>query len=148
MAKKSTKSNRRKSSKSSGKPSRRPTKASKGPRKGQSAKGKPKAPKAAPKFKSPFPRDPRNSFREGSAYALTFDALAHAGEDGITRQDLVAAVAKVTRKDLKHAAYDVAVLLSARENGERHQSCRPGFWVERINDHLKLHVTAPSTETK
>jgi len=141
MAKKPTKSKHRKPSKSSKKPSQKPTKASQRvPRRPQSAKTKPKAPKAAPRFNSPFPRDPRNSFREGSSYAVTFDVLAHAGEEGMTREALVAAVAKATHKDLKHAGYDVAVLLSAKEDGSRHQSCKPGFWVERINDHCRLRT--------
>ena len=101
----------------------------------------PKTPKVSPKFTSPHGRADGNPFRNGSAYGVAYDCLHHAGSEGITRGQLVMEVAKTTGKDEKHAGYDVAVLLSAKENGERHQSCRPGFWVERTNDFLKLHVT-------
>ena len=103
---------------------------------------KPTKTSKAPKFTSPHGRADGNPFREGSAYGVAFDCLAHAGgSEGISKGQLVMAVASATGKDERHASYDCAVLLSAKENGERHQSCRPGFWVERVNDFLKLHVT-------
>ena len=94
-----------------------------------------------PQFQSPHGRADGNPFREGSAYAVAWDCLAHSGANGISKGQLVMEVASATGKDERHAGFDVAVLLSAKESGERHQSCRPGFWVERTNDFLKLHVT-------
>ena len=104
-----------------------------------------KKPAAQPKKTFRYERAEGDPFRPNSSYSVVFSLLHQAGSTGISRSELVAQVAKVTGKDEKHAGYDCAVLLSARENGERHQSCRSGFWVERINDHLKLHVTAPTT---
>ncbi len=92
--------------------------------------------------------DPRNPFRQGSAYALCFDILA-AHRDGLPREKLVALLAEATGKDAKHAAYDAQVLLSARPNEDglnnndspcRHRSCRPGFWVKRENGHVQLMI--------
>jgi hypothetical protein len=112
-------------------------KASKAPK----AKSKP-APKA-----SKYPRDPRNPFREGSAYATCFDILA-AHKDGLPKEKLVELLAKSTGKDLVHSGYDCQVLMSAHpnENGlsnndsPRHRSCRPGFWIKRTNGHAQLMV--------
>ena len=110
------------------------------PSKSVSKKTQPqKTPKASPKFRSPYPRAALNPFRIGSVYAATFDALASKPE-GMTRQDLITKVAKITGKDERHANFDVAVILSAKQNGERHQSCRPGFWVERQGDHCLLRT--------
>ena len=126
------------------------------------AKVKKAAPKAAaksttkPAAKSTKPavaqgkwkHDPRNPFRQGSAYALCFDILA-AHRDGLPREKLVALLAEATGKDAKHAAYDAQVLLSARPNEDglnnndspcRHRSCRPGFWVKRENGHVQLMI--------
>jgi hypothetical protein len=94
-----------------------------------------------------WPCDPRNFFRQGSAYATCFDILA-AHPDGLTREKLIELLAKATGKDAKHAAYDAQVLLSAcgndeglnRNEGPRHRSCRMGFWVQRVNSHVKLMV--------
>ena len=158
MATKSSKSSIKKSSKASKsikkaspkatKPSQKTAKASK-PIKPVTKAVKPanptKTPKVSPKFQSPHGRVEGNPFRNGSAYAVAWDVLAHAGgSEGISKGQLIMEVAKATGKDERHAGFDVAVLLSAKENGERHQSCRPGFWVERTNDFLKLHVTAPA----
>ncbi len=106
-----------------------------------------KSPKAS-QFKSPYLRAASNPFRSGSAYSIVYDCLAHAGSEGISRQQLVSDVARICRIDERHSGFNCSVLLSARENGERHQSCRGGFWVEKINDHLRLHVTAPTTAGK
>ena len=119
------------------KPAQKPAPTTKAP--SQSAKPA----KAA--FKSPFPRSVQNPFRAGSSYGVVFDCL-HAHPDGISRGLLVIEVSKATGKDERHAGYDCDVLLSAKQNGEMHQSCRPGvFWVERTNDFLKLHLLAPAT---
>lgn len=139
MTKKSTKSKAKKAVRKASKPVKKPSQKSPKPVTKSATK-----PSKASQFKSPYPRATGNPFRETSAYAICFDVL-HAHPDGISRQQLVTEVAKITKKDEKHSAYDCAVLLSSRENGERHQSCRSGFWVERTNDHLILHVTAPKT---
>ena len=91
-------------------------------------------------------RDPRNPFREG-AYGKCFDILA-AHKGGLPREKLVELLAEATAKDVKHAKYDAQVLLSAGPNesglsnndGPRHRSCRPGFWVKRINGHVQLTI--------
>ena len=96
-----------------------------------------------------WPRDPRNPFREGSSsYGICFDILA-AHKSGLRRETLVALLADATGKDPKRASFDAQVVLSARgsdepglsrNDGPRHRSCRPGFWVERENGHVKLVV--------
>jgi len=108
-----------------------------------------KAPKARPAARDggKRPRDPRNPFRPTSAYAACFDILA-AHPDGMPKDKLVQLLAGATGKDAKHAAFDAQVLLSARGNepglsrndGPRHRSCRPGFWVRRTNGHVQLVV--------
>jgi len=114
-----------------------------GPKAGKAPKGKAKPAAKAGKC----PRDGRNPFREGSAYATCFDILA-AHKDGLPRERLVELLAKATGKDAVHAGYDAQVLLSAhgnepglsRNEGPRHRSCRPGFWVKRTNGHVTLMV--------
>ena len=109
---------------------------------GKQAKAKPAA-KAGGKW----PRDPRNVFRPSSSYASCYDILA-AHKDGLPREKLVALLAEATGKDAKHAGYDAQVLLSAGPNegglsnndGPRHRSCRPGFWIKRTNGHVQLMV--------
>lgn len=88
-----------------------------------------------------FPRSPSNPFREGSGYGLAYDILA-AHKDGISKEKLIEVYAKASRKNLKRAGYDVAVLLSARtsKTSERHRSCADGFWIERENSFLRLRV--------
>ena len=116
----------------------------------KSAKGKPAKQPAKPAKsakKGKWPHDPRNVFRQGSAYSICYDILA-AHPEGLTRENLVKLLAKNTGKDIQHAGYDAQVLLSARGNepglsrndGPRHRSCRPGFWIERVNSHVKLVV--------
>lgn len=87
------------------------------------------------------PRHERNPFRAGSSYATVFDVFAMHPE-GIRRDELLTKVSAAIGKDLKHAAYDLAVILSAKDSntGERHRSCREGFWVKRENDHLTLMI--------
>lgn len=94
---------------------------------------------AMPIRKSKFPRHPQNPFRNGSAYAICFDIMA-AHPDGIARDKLLPLLGKETDKDEKHAAYDLSVLLSAKESptGPRHRSCREGFWVKKEHQHYSL----------
>ena len=148
-ASKSLKNPSAKASQPSQKPTRKPSKpvkdvagAVKSPKTAKPATATPKPSQSkTPQFQSPHGRADGNPFREGSAYAVAWDCLAHSGANGISKGQLVMEVASATGKDERHAGFDVAVLLSAKESGERHQSCRPGFWVERTNDFLKLHVT-------
>jgi hypothetical protein len=94
-----------------------------------------------------WPYDERSPFRPGSSYDTCFSILA-TNKDGLPRATLVELLAKATGKDLCHAGYDAQVLLSARGNepglnrndGPRHRSCRPGFWVKRKNDNVTLMV--------
>jgi len=103
------------------------------------AKGKPIA-----KEIGKWPRDPRNVFRPG-AYGTCFDILAR-HPTGLQKEKLIELLAEATGKDVKHAAFDAQVLLSAKANDNglsnndspRHRSCRPGFWVRRENGHVQL----------
>jgi hypothetical protein len=122
------------------------------PKAGKAAKGKPDKDKAKPatKAEGKWKRDPRNPFRQGSAYAVCFDILAApAHKAGLPREKLVALLAEATGKDIKRAGFDAQVLLSARgseepglsrNDGPRHRSCRPGFWVRRENGHVQLVI--------
>ena len=145
----------KKSGKSTVKQSKRPGKASiKTPQKPRKPSKQPKAvtkpvksakpvpaKKLAPKFNSPYPRASANPFRDGSSYGVVFDVL-HAHPDGISRGQLIGEVAKICKLDERHSTYNCSVLLSAKQDGSRHQSCRGGFYVEKTNSHLILHVTA------
>lgn len=101
------------------------------------------SPKSVSKAKKAFDYTPASGdpFRAHSSYSVVYSVLHHAGDKGISRQDLIAEVSRITGKDPKHASYDTAVLLSAKQNGSRHQSCKPGFWIERTNDQCKLRTT-------
>jgi hypothetical protein len=67
---------------------------------------------------------------------------------GLPKEKMVELLAEATGKDIKHAGYDAQVLLSAHPNDNglsnndspRHRSCRPGFWIQRTNGHVKLMV--------
>jgi hypothetical protein len=100
----------------------------------------------ASEFKSPYPRASTNVFREGSSYGIAYDILA-AHPEGMPRQQLIERLAKVTKKTVKNAGYDAAVVLSAHPNS-RHQSCRSGFIVVRENDNVRLEVTASAAAGK
>jgi hypothetical protein len=118
--------------------------AANGPTRGKPGEAGRKAKSAS---KRRWPRDPRNVFRPGSAYATCYDILA-AHKDGLPREKLVALQAKATGKDLTHAGYDVQVVCSAwgndeglsRNDGPRNRNCQNGFWVQRTNGHVKLMV--------
>lgn len=108
--------------------------------------GKPKAAKPAtgkPKplaRTTPYPRHSANPYREGSGYGLCFDILA-AHPNGMSRQSLIDSYAKASGKDpLKGVRFDIAVVTSAKESatGPRHRSCREGYHVAVVNDHVRL----------
>ena len=103
-----------------------------------------KAPKAS--TKSQPPRAATNPFRQGSAYGVCYDILA-AHPEGMPRQQLITDLAKASGKPIKNAAYDSAIVLSARPDF-RHTCCRPGFIIKRENDNVRLEVTAAPTKAK
>ena len=88
-----------------------------------------------------YPRHQNNPFRLNSSYGKVFDAFA-SFKNGVRRDELLTKVAEAVGKDLKHAAYDLAVILSAKDSntGSRHRSCREGYWCRRENDHLTLMI--------
>ena len=89
--------------------------------------------------KATYPHCDKNPFREGSNYALAFDVLA-AYPEGLPLAEWRERYAKAARKSLKLASYDIQVLLTAKNSstGERHRSCRDGFFIERQCDHVTL----------
>jgi hypothetical protein len=91
---------------------------------------------------SKYSRNAKNPFRPGSSYASCFDIMASFGKKGCAKGQLVELMAKERKTDLKHAYYDCAVLLSAKESNKspRHRSCRFGFWIKRKDDHITLMV--------
>lgn len=106
----------------------------------------PKTPKTPKTVKTPtspglYPRHAQNPFRLNSSYGKVFDCFA-SFKNGVRRDELLTKVAEAVGKDLKHAAYDLAVILSAKESnvGPRHRSCAEGFWVRRENDNLCLVI--------
>ena len=102
----------------------------------------PKAPKTSkPTTPGIYPRHEKNPFRLNSSYGKVFDCFA-SFKNGVRRDELLTKVAEAVGKDLKHAAYDLAVILSAKESntGPRHRSCAEGFWVRRENDNLCLVI--------
>lgn len=92
--------------------------------------------------KSSTPAANGNPFRPESAYARIYDVLASAPEGMMTREDLLKKAMKAVHKDATHTGYDLAVILSPKDSptGKRHRSCRPGYWVERNGDLLKLRT--------
>ncbi len=112
-----------------------------------------KAAKPVKRTGGKWPRHPQNPFRVGS-YGTAFDILA-SHPAGLPREKLVELLGKATGKDLTKAGFDAQVVLSARKNddglspfeGPRNRSCRFGFWVERVNGHVKL-VLPPAATAK
>jgi hypothetical protein len=87
-----------------------------------------------------YPRHAKNPFRAGSSYALAFDIFA-GHPKGIARPDLTKEYAKASRKPLKNASFDIAVLLSPkgeRATSERHRSCREGYGLKRDGNHFQI----------
>ena len=89
--------------------------------------------------KAKYARCDKNPFREGSNYSLAFDILA-SSKDGLSLAEWRERYAKAARKSLKLASYDIQVLLTAKDSptGERHRSCRDGFYIEREGDHVQI----------
>jgi hypothetical protein len=88
--------------------------------------------------KSKYPRHDKNPFRPTSSYGLAFDILA-AHPKGIHSQKLLEIYGKEAGKDEVHSRYDLAVLLSAKQD-KRHKSCKEGFYVERENDNVRMII--------
>ena len=121
--------------------------------KSSKAPAKPPVKPAKPPVKSAkaksdkWPHCSSNPFkRVGSAYGVCFDILA-AHQDGLPRQKLIEMLARATKSDLQHAAYNAQVVLSARGEagdglnpfeGPRNRSARFGYWVKRANSHVQL----------
>lgn len=89
--------------------------------------------------KATYLRCDKNPFREGSNYSLAFDILA-SSKDGLSLAEWRERYAKAARKPLKLAGFDTQVLLTAKDSptGERHRSCRDGFYIEREGDHVRI----------
>jgi len=93
-----------------------------------------------------YAHDPKNPFkRQGSSYSVCYDIMS-SFPNGLNKDELIRLLAAETKKDLKLAGYDAAVLLSAHPNDDglsnndspRHRSCRPGFWIKRTNNYVQL----------
>ena len=87
-----------------------------------------------------YARHPQNPFRDGSSYALAFDIFA-THPKGIARAELTQEYAKSSKKPLKNASFDIAVLLSPKgekPTSERHRSCREGYGLKRDGSHYQL----------
>ena len=102
----------------------------------------PKAGKPAKKTKSggKYPRHPQCPFRDGSSYAIAFDVFA-SHPNGVVRAELTKEYAKASKKPLKNASFDIAVLLSPKgesPTSERHKSCREGYGLRREGNHYQL----------
>lgn len=96
--------------------------------------------KTAPVKQATYPHHASNPFlRAGSSYGACFNILA-AHPTGLHKNTLIELLAKETHKDIAHAKFDAAVVLSAREsiNGSRHRSSKPGYYIKRTNDHVQL----------
>lgn len=103
------------------------------PKSGTTGKGAKKNSKAM------YARCDKNPFRNGSNYAFAFDILA-SSKDGLSLAEWRERYAKAARKPLKLAGFDTQVLLTAKDSptGERHRSCRDGFYIEREGDHVRI----------
>jgi hypothetical protein len=111
-------------------------------------KGQPEA--VAGKAEGRFPRDPRNPFRQSSAYGICFDILA-VHPDGLPKKEWIRLLAEAMGKAEKLAGYNCQVLMTAKPNADgsnsnsspRHRACRPGFFITRHGDSVKLGLDAP-----
>jgi len=88
-----------------------------------------------------YGRHPSNPFRPLSSYSKVYDVFS-SYKQGVNRQDLLKAVSRFIGKHEKHSSYDLAVILSAKEsnNGPRHKSCRPGYWVKKENSNVCMMI--------
>lgn len=86
------------------------------------------------------PRSPVNGYRENSNYGLCFDVLYQMGyKEPVNRRDLLGRYAELSGKDIKHAGYDLAVVLSPTESGKFHRSADSAskkfpHFVRRVGD--------------
>ncbi len=86
------------------------------------------------------PRSPFNGYRIGSNYALCFDLLYQMGlKKAVRRKDLLEKYAELSGKEIKNAGYDLAVILSVREDGRFHRSAdsvskKFPHYVKRVGD--------------
>jgi hypothetical protein len=139
------KSSKPKAAAGKGKKAKTPATSSKAKKPAKQVKAKSaKTPKAKPAKvvkAGKYPRHPKNPFREGSAYGQIFDAFV-LKDTGIRRDELLQLAMDATGKDVVHAAYDLAVIRSAKEsnNGPRHPSCRNGFYTTREGDCFTLVI--------
>ena len=88
-----------------------------------------------------YGRHPSNPYRPLSSYSKAYDILA-SYKQGVNRQDLLKAVSQFIGKNEQRSSFDLAVILSPREsnNGPRHKSCRPGYWVKKENSNVCLMI--------
>ena len=112
--------------------------------KAKTSKSPPKVvpPKAKPAKKASkatkYPRHPKNPFRPQSGYSLLLDIISASGSKGIGRENLLQDYCKASGKDLKHAKYDLAVINSAQEGGNRHKSAKDGFTIIKTVDNFRI----------
>lgn len=81
-------------------------------------------------------------YRPTSSYGKLWTIL-HAHPQGITRPDLIEQGVKATGKPAKSIGYDVAVVLSPKEDGTAHRSANKAadrYYVVRTGDSYKLHL--------
>ena len=120
-------------------------KASKTSKTRKKATSKPaKSAKASPK--PLFKRSATNPYKNGSSYGAIWDAIAASMPAGIERSDLLALAMRASRKDAKHASFDLSVVISPKSsvNGPRHTSARQGYYIDRVDNRILLR-TAPAT---
>jgi len=103
--------------------------------------------KVKPVGKSAFPVPDCTPFRHSngkiSGYAQVFSILYANREKGIPRADLISKYQAWSKKPQINASYDVATVISSRENGSSHRSVANAaqtYYVERQSDWLKLHL--------
>jgi len=112
--------------------------------KAETSKSKPKVvpPKVKPakkgSSKSVYSRHSKNPFRPQSGYSLLLDIISASGSKGIGRENLLQDYCKASGKDLKHAKYDLAVINSAQEGGNRHKSAKDGFTIIKTVDNFRI----------
>jgi len=102
--------------------------------------GKAIKPPIKAKHSGKYPRHAKNPFREGSSYGIAFDVLA-AHPKGIARAELTKEYATASKKPLRNASFDIAVLLSPKSESptsERHKSCREGYGLVREGSFYQL----------
>lgn len=106
-----------------------------------------KATKSRPSNKSNVPdRCEFNGYRPGSNYALCFDCLYEMGyKKTVSRRDLLKRYAELSGKDLKRASFDLAVILSVREDGRFHRSADSSsrkypHFVKRVGEAVQLVI--------